>query len=325
MKKNDNSVAVIIVNYGIADLAIQAVDSVLKNSAAGRSIEVHLVDNASPDNEAEQLTEAHAERGWGDQVVLYLESENHGFGRGNNLVLQSLAARENPPEFVFLLNPDAKLENDTVNILACALGADKDAAAAGAGIFSLDAEPAVAAFRFPTLLREIVGAINFGPLDRLLPHARVALPPDWTGPVDWVSGASVLFRFERLQEVNFFDPDFFLYFEEVELMRRLRQSGYRTLYAPEARVTHIAGAATQVASHDTRPKRQPAYVYESWRMYFQKSHGRGYALLTALLKLPAVWLGTGLSRLRGRPSGQPLQFTRDHWRFVICPLLSRAA
>lgn len=322
MMKIDSRIAVIIINYGTAGLAVKAVESVLKNSTSRLSVEIHLVDNASPGNDAEELANAHTEHGWGHQVELYFESENHGFGRGINLVIQALAASEVPPEFVFLLNPDAKLENDAIDILARALEADKNAAAAGAGISFPDGSPAVACFRFPTLLREIVGAINFGPLDRLLPQARVALPPEWDGPVDWVAGASVLMRFDRLAEVGFFDPDFFLYFEEVELMRRLKRAGYATLYVPEAKVTHIAGAATQVASHDTRPKPCPAYVYESWRMYFQKAHGRGYALLTALLKLPAAWLGMGLSWLKGQRSSQPVRFTRDHWRHVIRPLLS---
>lgn len=315
------SVAVIIVNYGTAELTLSAVESVLSHGHGGRTVEIHVVDNASPGDDAAVLTAAHAERGWGARVVLWSETRNHGFGRGNNLVFEALAARGTPPRYVFLLNPDAALQNEAIDILAKALEADDGAGAAGAGISFPDGSPAVACFRFPTLPREIVRTINFGPLDRLFPTARVSLPPEWDGAVDWVAGASVLMRFDRLREVGFFDPDFFLYFEEVELMGRLGRAGYRTLYVPEARVTHIAGAATQVASHDTRPKPRPAYVYESWRMYFRKTHGRAYALLTAFLKLPAAWLGMALSRLLGRPSGLPTRFGRDHWRYVIRPLL----
>ncbi len=322
----DNAeVAVIVVNYGTAALTIAAVESVLARAHGGRKVEVHLVDNASPGGDAEVLSQAHEDRGWAGRVTFWPETENHGFGRGNNLVLHHLAERATPPTYVFLLNPDAELENEAIDILAKALEADPEAGAAGAGISFPDGTPAVACFRFPSLLREIVGAINFGPLDRLLPSARVSLPPEWAGPVDWVAGASVLMRFDHLAEVGFFDPDFFLYFEEVDLMRRLRQAGHRTLYVPEARVLHIAGAATQVASHDTRPKPRPAFVYESWRMYFEKRHGRAYALATALLKLPAVWLGVTLARLRRHRSPVPVRFTRDHWRHVVCPLIWSAA
>lgn len=318
-------IAVIVVNYGTADLTIAAVQSVLARDHGGRRIEIHVVDNASPGDDADTLARAHAAGNWGNRVTLWPEAVNHGFGRGNNVVLNTLAKRATPPKYVFLLNPDAELENEAILILAEALEANPEAGAAGAGISFPDGSPAVACFRFPSLLREIVGTINFGPLDKLLPKGRVSLPPEWSGPVDWVAGASVLMRFDHLSKVGFFDPDFFLYFEEVELMRRLQMAGHRTLYVAEARVTHIAGAATQVASHDTRPKPKPAFVYDSWRMYYQKSHGRAYALATAVLKLPAAWLGVALSRLRGRPSGVPMRFSRDHWRHVIRPLLTGAS
>lgn len=316
------SVAVITVNYGTPELSIAAVESVLAHDHGGRAVEVHLVDNASPGNDAEVLARAHAERNWGEQVTLWLETENHGFGRGNNLVLEALAARAEPPEFVFLLNPDAELENEAIDILARALEADPGAAVAGAAISFPDGEPAVACFRFPSALSEFVSTLDLGLLYRLFPSGRVSLPPGWPeGEVDWVAGASMLMRLSSVREAGFFDPDFFLYYEEVELMRRLKRAGYRTLYVPQARVTHIAGAATDVSSHDPRPKRQPAYVYHSWRMYFQKAHGRGYALLAAVLKMPAALGNMLLSRLRRRPSGQPIGFYRDHWRYVVRPLL----
>ncbi len=316
------SVAVITVNYGTPDLSIAAVESVLARDHGGRDVEVHLVDNASPDGDAETFKAAHSERQWGDRVTLWLETENHGFGRGNNVVLNALSARATPPEFVFLLNPDAELENEAIDILASALEADSQAGVAGAGISFPDGTPAVACFRFPSMLSEFVSTLDFGPFYRIAPKGRVSHPPEHPeGPVGWVAGASMMMRFSALRDVGFFDPDFFLYYEEVELMRRFARAGHATLYVPRAKVLHIAGAATNVASHLTQPKRRPDFVYHSWRMYFQKVHGRGYALLTALVKLPAA-LGNGaLSRLKGKRSGQPVGFYRDHLRYVVWPLL----
>ncbi len=320
------SIAVIIINYGTSDLSIAAVESVLVRHHGRREVEVHLVDNASPGEDAEIFRTVHAERGWGARVTLRLETENHGFGRGNNLVFNVLAARATPPDFVFLLNPDAELENEAIDILAGALETDPLAGVAGAGISFPDGRPAVACFRFPSFLSEVVSTIDFGPFYRLLPTGRVSLPPEWPeGQVDWVAGASMMIRFPALREVGFFDPDFFLYYEEVELMQRFRGAGYKTLYVPRARVLHIAGAATDVSSHDPSPKRRPDYVYDSWRMYFQKVHGRGYALATAVTKMPAAALNSVLSRLRRKRPGHPVGFYRDHWRLVVRPLLTGAA
>lgn len=111
-------IAVIVVNYGTAALAAGAVESVLGRDHGGRTVEVHLLDNASPGNDAETLAATAESRGWGPRVTLHFEAVNHGFGRGNNLVLTRLASRPNPPDKVFLLNPDARLENEALAVLA---------------------------------------------------------------------------------------------------------------------------------------------------------------------------------------------------------------
>ena len=96
MSKNAAAdVSVIIVNYGTADLALDAVASVLEKDAGVRDI--HIVDNASPGGDAARLAKAIAERGWAPRVTLHAETVNHGFGRSNNLVLEALAKSATPP------------------------------------------------------------------------------------------------------------------------------------------------------------------------------------------------------------------------------------
>lgn len=316
------TVAVIIVNYGTADLTVQAVESVLERRHGGRQVEVHVVDNASPGGDAAVLEKAHAARGWGARgVTLYPEPENHGFGRGNNIVLHKLAARPALPEFVFLLNSDAWLENETLDILARALEAEPRAAGAGAGILGEDGEPAVCSFRFPSMTSEVTRTMGIGPVERMLKHARVALPPDHDGPVDWVAGASVMFRFEAIAEVGFFHPAYFLYFEEVDMMRQMRLNGRHMLYVTAARVTHIAGVSTKVRSGHREQERKPAYVYDSWRIYFHRQHGRPYALTAAFLVAGAAVVHRAVAPLRQKEAGLPAHFIADHSRYVIWPLM----
>ncbi|MBT8424399.1 MAG: glycosyltransferase family 2 protein [Silicimonas sp.] len=318
------TVAVIIVNYGTAALAADAVDSVLSVHDASTEIEVHLVDNASPGEDARHLTEHAEKHGWGDRVRLWLETRNHGFGEGNNIVLRALADRQAPPDYVFLLNPDATMENDAVAYLTAALDADPKVAAAGAAIRGADGEPAVAAFRFPGFVSEVTRVIDFGPLARLFKGRRVALGAVLPhGAVDWVSGAAVMFRFRALEEIGFFDPGFFLYYEEVDLMRRLRAAGWRVLHVPEAQVMHHAGIATGVGGQDDANRRNPPYLYRSWALYFSKSFGRGKALLLALALFPAGGLNVLQSRLRGRSPSLPQKFFRDHWSLVVRPLIGK--
>jgi GT2 family glycosyltransferase len=314
-------VAVIIVNYGTADLAIAAVDSLRERHHGGRRVEIHIVDNASPDGGAGVLLAARESKGWGEEVILHLEDRNLGFGAGNNVVLRALWARDTPPRFVFLLNPDAQLSNDAIGILARFLEETPRAAAAGAALVSPDGAPMSGAFRFPSILSEIERAANFGPVTRLLSRFRTTLPPDLPRQrVDWVSGAAVMFRLEAMAEIGFFDPAYFLYYEEVDVMRALQRKGWETWFLPEARVVHIEGAATGVAKRAGRTRR-PAYVYSSWKHYFHKNHGRFYALSAAILALAGAGLHASASWLRGRESWLPLNYFGDFTGLVLRPLL----
>lgn len=329
MPHTPRSIAVIIVNYGTADLTIQAVDSVLAQQqgagAKGYEAQVHLVDNASPSGDAAVLSQAHADKGWGARVSLYLETENHGFGRGNNVVLDRLAAQGTPPDYVFLLNPDAQLENDVLSILLARAEADARVGMAGAGISLPGGSPVTAAFRFPSARADFAHAVNFGPISRLFKTAEVALPPDQPeGPVDWVAGAAVLMRFSMLQEIGFFDPVFFLYYEEVELMHRARQAGWTILYVPQARVIHAEGAATDQKSSRTERRAKPAYWYDSWRYYHAKTHGRGGAILSGLAWMTGAGLNYVIAPLRGQAPKAPRNFYPDFWRHVMRPLITGA-
>jgi GT2 family glycosyltransferase len=112
---------------------------------------------------------------------------------------------------------------------------------------------------------------------------------------DWVTGASFMIRAQALRDVGLFDDGFFLYFEEVELMHRLRQHGWTIRHVPASRVAHEQGASTGLGGCG----RLPDYWYESRRRYFARTGGGGIALAANL-----AWLG-------GRPIGAVKQLLRD--------------
>ncbi len=315
-------IAIVIVNYGTADLTITAVSSILERTHNGREVRVFVVDNASPNADAATLKAAYDKLGWQKRVTLVLESENHGFGRGNNVALMALQKLDAPPSKVMLLNPDAALHNEAVEILAKAIDADPSATIAGAAVLREDLTPATAAFRFPSWRSELARILSFGPLDRMWSKHLVAMPTDTQGgPVDWVSGAAVMFDFKAVSQVGFFDPVFFLYYEEVDLMRRMTVAGASILYVPEAQVLHAEGAATgQFASAQNR-QRDPWYLYQSWAHYFERAYGRPKAALIALALWPMAVLHIVHRLVRGKQPALPKQFFKDHWTHVVRPLL----
>ena len=326
MQSGKADVAVIIINYDTAELALNAVESVLAFSHGGHHSEIHLLDNASPQGDGDVLQAEIVARGWQDDVVLYKEAINHGFGRGNNRVLNALASRPTPPRYVFLLNPDAKLENDAIAILADFLDARPEAAVAGAGIAKPGGIRVTSAFRFPSIVSTFSSALSFGPVSRLLSHWQVPLSPSLpTSQVDWVAGAAAMIRFDAARQAGFFDPAYFLYYEEVDLMRQIKRLNRQIWFVAEAQVIHVEGAATNVKSGQPERRRRPAYWYESWRHYFRKNHGRAFALTAATAWLAGAAANEIISRVkRGQPS-TPLLFFQDIWAIVVRPLLGLKA
>ena len=319
-------IAVIIVNYNAADLVLEGIRSVLDRQPDGHDVHIHLIDNASPAQDGPRLARAIAENGWQDQVTLRAEQENHGFGRGNNLALQALAGVADRPDFVFLLNPDAHLKPDTLAVLADFMDSHPRAAMLGTRAFNPDTpEPVTAAFRFPGICSTFAAALNFGPVARLLAHHQVSLGGRLsTQPVDWVSGAAVLARFEVWEDLGFFDPAYFLYYEEVDLMLRTQRAGWECWHVAEAEIVHVEGASTDVKGAHNGPRRRPAYWYHSWQYYFRTNYGRAYALGVAAAWITGAALNHVLARMRGQTPAAPERFFRDFGGHALRPLLGLA-
>jgi GT2 family glycosyltransferase len=172
------STAFISINGGIAALAIEAVQSVLKFGLD--DVTIHLLENASSGDDANFSTRAESDYERGSKAILHFEAQNHRFGRGNNIVLQKLVAQDAPPDSVLLLNSDGTLENDVISLMGAFLDTHHDAGMVGADI------------------------------SKLLRRWQVTLPPDHpAGRVDWFAGAAVMRRLKALRDVSFFDPVFF--------------------------------------------------------------------------------------------------------------------
>ena len=267
------SVAVIVVNYRTPEYAIQCVQSLLPERRAIPALEVVLVDNASGDNSVSTMSNGLADLISEGFVNLMPLDLNGGFGWANNQALLMLSASDQPPEFVMLLNPDCTIEPSAIRLLLNELLESKNCAVAGSQLLNPDGSCTGSAFRFPTIGREFVRGAQMEMLGRLLGISPTLVTSDVPCEADWVTGASCLMRTSALASEGLFDDGFFLYFEEVELMFRLRRAGWGVRHVPASRVYHIGGASTGVSDKSSIIREFPIYWFESRRRFFTLAYG----------------------------------------------------
>ena len=215
--------------------------------------EVVVVDNGAADGEP-------VPDGLGVNGVRIVRPEtNLGFGAGCNLGIAEAAGDE-----VLLLNADVVLAAQAVEALTHRLHQDSRIGVVGPLLLS-GGEVQMSARAFPRLRTGVLGRRS--PLTRLLIRARrypteFSLPFHGGGRVDWVSGACMLASGEALEAVNGFDPDYFLYWEDADLCRRLADCGWHVHYEPAA-VVHHATAASGMSERTVRAFHESAARFAS--------------------------------------------------------------
>jgi GT2 family glycosyltransferase len=290
-------IAVAIVNYRTPDLTLDCVAALVPARAAFPAMRAIVVDGGSADGSAERIAGEIAARGWGDWVTLLALPVNGGFAFANNRAIAALREHRPLPPAIALVNPDARVRPGALETMAALLDREPRAGAVGALLIHDDGRRQSSAFRFPSIRGEFCRGAATAIVERLLRVPPTSIESDIAVEVPWVTGAAVMFRTAALEQAGLFDEGFFLYYEETELMRRLRARGWTIWHEPAARVVHAGGAATQIRDPETglssaRP--MPAYWYQARRRYFTLDGGRAYGLASGL-----AWLaGRGWWRLR---------------------------
>jgi GT2 family glycosyltransferase len=233
-----NRVSVIIVAWNSWDVLPACLRAV--NAAARRwdgTVEVIVVDNASPDRSGE-----HVSADFPDVKVLH-QSENLGFPRACNIGLAACSG-----EFVLLLNPDVELDPDVVVACCSRLREDRRLGLVGVRLVDSDGRTQPeSARRFPNEWWLLCEALY---LHRLLPRTRIFGGlnfGEWNHleerEVPCLLGAFLMFRGSVLRELGGLDESVFMYFEDIDVCQRVWNGGWRVLYLPDPCAKHIAGTS----------------------------------------------------------------------------------
>jgi Predicted glycosyltransferases len=269
-------VSVIVVSWNVWSWLAPCLRSI--RQALGRlEGEIIVVDNASTDGTPERVREAFPE------VRLLINPANRGFPAANN---QGMAVARG--RYFFLLNPDTIVLDQAIEELVTFADAHPDVGVVGPQLLNPDGSVQSSRRRFPTFWTALFESTWWQPWAprSILTHYYVLDRPDHEiQEVDWVTGAAMLVRREVVERVGPMDEGFFMYAEELDWCRRIRQAGWRVFYYPPAKVIHYGGR-----SSDQVPALQHLAFQRSKIRYFRKHHGTwAAAALRAFLIAQYLW------------------------------------
>jgi hypothetical protein len=254
--------SVIIVNWNGGDLVPACLQS-LAAATQGRPAETWLVDNASTDGSADRAVRDFP------HVRLIRNSKNEGFARAANAALAHTSG-----EFLLLLNPDVQIGADSLNRVLDAMRSDVKIGIAGCP--SVDANG-----------RQVPGYETSYPGQR---RENVPAKDGQARDVAWVSGACLFARRELLADIGLLDPEFFMYYEDVDWCYRARASGWRVVSVPDVAVRHdLGGSSAQVGQAETE-RRQALSRLRFYRKHYSAGRAQLLALRMALSALPRILL-----------------------------------
>ena len=264
--------SVVIVSWNVCDLLRRCLASVLGASQPADddlapmsdsepSIEIIVVDNASTDGSPEMV------RAEFPQVRLIANPDNRGFTAGNNQGLVESTGR-----FLLLLNPDTEIVGAALSTMMAYMDAHPEVGALGPRLCYPDGSLQPSRRRFPTLATALVESTVVQEWWRDNPLLRRYYMADTSDeaiqPVDWVVGACLLVRREVYDQVGELDEGFFMYSEEMDWCKRIKDAGWKVVYLPTAVVIHHEGKS----SEQVVPARHIHFQSSKVR-YFRKHHG----------------------------------------------------
>ncbi len=277
-----SKVTISIVTYNSKNVLQKCIGSILETTK-DIDIEIVVVDNYSQDGSAALVKKLFP------HVRLIENNENVGFGRAHN---QSF--RISQGSYFLILNPDTVIFPNAIKRMIEFMDSHKNAGVVGCKLFWDDEN----IFMFPDLrihsLRTVL--IHFTSFCRYFPNSPISRWYYKTAYILWntktpivvdgITGGLMLVRREVFESAGCFDENFFLFFEEHDLLRRIKKNGWEIYYLPDAEIQHYFEESVRNSAIDI------SSVYMQSALYYYRKHYKmlGYLFLKMLIKLNSLML-----------------------------------
>lgn len=270
--------SIVIVNWNVKELVVKTITAVLAQTDV--DCEIIVVDNASTDGSVSALKEIFA-----DKIKLIASDKNLGFAKANNLAVSQATG-----EYLLILNPDCYLHDQ-----ALATGINEmsqlNAGILGFRLFNADGSQQLSIRNFPNVLDIFLFIFRLNHWPKVFSYFsnyfQLNFDYNKTQPVEQVMGACFLIKRDLFNRLHGFDERFYIWFEEVDLCKRVNNLTQTIFYSTNACATHVGGQSFSQAKGCRKSK-----IFFTSLYYYSKKHFN-------LFWQPFIFIGCKLSSLLG--------------------------
>ena len=229
---------IIIVNYKSTDYLLKCLNSVY-DSIRDIPVRAFVQDNDSR-NGVDRVSIAFP------KVNLTKNIFNMGFSKAVNS-----AIKQGTAPYVLILNPDTIIKDGFFESILQYIENNSDLGIVGPKILNIDGSLQGSARAFPTPWMAFFGRnsllTKWFPNNRISRKSILSTGSDGVTPMfaDWVSGACMLIKRKAINDVGLFDEQFFMYWEDVDLCKRMWENGWKVAYFPKASIVHHVGGSSK--------------------------------------------------------------------------------
>lgn len=258
--------SIILINYKTPKQLLECIESIY---ATTKGIDdIIVVDNNSQDESISQIRKKYPE------IRIVASRLNGGFAMAANWGI-NLARNDT----VLLLNPDIIVKEDAIEVLYKKLYSNPDIAIVAPKLLNLDGSLQFSCSKFHKLLTPVYRRTSLGKTSFGRKEVERFEMKNWDHNVecdiDWAIGAALMMKRKYVEKIGLMDSRYFLYFEDVDLCRRVWEAGFRVVYVPKAVMLHehkrLSAYQSGVKSIMNRVTR--IHIY-SWVQYLLKFKGK---------------------------------------------------
>ncbi len=254
-------ISVIIVSYNKPELLRHTLLSL--KSYHHHNLEIIVVDNSDKEDVESLINQEFTD-------VIYKRMEyNIGFGRANNIGFQLSKG-----DYIAFFNNDLVFKEDVLSSLVKELEEDQSIGIIGPKLLNKDLSLQYSCCNTPSVI-DIIKAEIWGDLS-IKGWCLTEWDHNQIKTVDYISGALMVMRRDLIEKNGLFDPDFFMYSEEVDLCYRIKKAGYTIEYFPKVEAIHLGGASTNINDREINTQ-----LYLS-RLKFRLKHYGVFATLSQI-------------------------------------------